>query len=96
MKKSHLPFNVNIERQMAVWQSDNNFTIHDDGSWTTRSVGPSGDQPIDVEVINYDETTSTLNLVTNDKYTQIHIQNDKEIIVDLGESGGSSTFILIE
>ena len=96
--KSDIAFEkmMTLQGKWAVWQSDNNFTIHEDGSWTNKPAGPGGDRVMNVKVVDYDETTNTLNLVIEDDYTQIHIQNDKKIIMESGKNGGSSTFILIE
>ena len=87
---------ASLKGTWAVWQSDNNFTIHEDSTWTTRQHGPGGDRTLDVEVVDYDEYSNTLNIILEGTYTQIRIINEKEIILDSGENGGTSKFILIE
>lgn len=87
---------VSLQGTWAVWQSDNNFTIHPDGTWTNRPAGPGGDRIMNVEAIDYDESTNTLNVSIDNDLTQIHIQNEKELFIEFGKDGSSSKFILIE
>lgn len=87
---------VSLQGTWAVWQSDNNFTIHPDGTWTNRPAGPGGDRIMNVEAIDYDESTNTLNVSIDNDLTQIHIQNEKELFIEFGTDGSSSKFILIE
>ncbi|MFY8331214.1 hypothetical protein [Vagococcus carniphilus] len=86
---------LSLKGTWAVWQTDNNFTIHEDGTWTTRPVGPGGDRNIPVEVHSYDEETNTIYLDTDGRTTELTIISDTEIIIDSGK-GQSSTFVFIE
>lgn len=86
---------LSLKGTWAVWQTDNNFTIHEDGTWTTRPVGPGGDRNIPVEVHSYDEESNTIYLDTDGRPTELTIISDTEILIDSGK-GQSSTFVFIE
>ncbi|MEG0255434.1 MAG: hypothetical protein RR554_05350 [Vagococcus sp.] len=84
---------ASLQGQWVVWQSDNNFTIHEDGTWTTRTVGPGGNRSISVEIHSYDKELDTLYVNIDGRETEIQIVDENTLILDSNSGGGTSKFI---
>lgn len=87
---------VSLQGKWVVWQSDNNFTIHEDGTWTTRTVGPGGERNIPVEIYSYDKASDTLYVNTDGRETKIQIIDENTLILDSNSGGGTSKFVRYE
>lgn len=97
LSQEEIAFNkmVSLQGKWGVPQSGRMFTIHEDGTWSSMTVGVSEPRIINVTAESYNAMTDTLYVSIDGESAQIHIITKEHIIIDYNDGTPPVDYVLV-
>ncbi|MGX6969460.1 hypothetical protein [Vagococcus bubulae] len=86
---------ISLQGKWSIPSTDSFLTIHEDGSWSSTTVGMNEPRQLDIQIDSYNAISDTLYVSISGEAAQIHIITNEKMIIDYNDGTAPLEYVLV-